>query len=282
MGKTSIEWTDRTWNPVRGCSRVSQGCVNCYAERQAARFAAAGKPFHGFVTQVNGHPVWTGKVELVENHLMDPLSWRTPSRVFVNSMSDLFHEALSFREIDRVIAVIMLAKTHTMQVLTKRAYRLPAYFCDPGRLSSVSHAAAEMGYGKESMAFEWPPKNLWLGVSVEDRGNKNRIDLLRKTPASVRFLSIEPLLEDIGELDLRDISWVIVGGESGPGARPFDVSWARSVIQQCKAAGVSCFVKQLGRWPTQDGAEFTFPFRDKKGGDMAEWPEDLRVREFPV
>lgn len=289
---TSIEWTDATWNPVRGCSRVSEGCRNCYAERQAARFVfqnVAGEggelqkpgPFHGFVTHVNGHAAWTGKVELVEHHLLDPLKWKKPRRVFVNSMSDLFHEALPDEAIDRVFAVMAVATTHTFQVLTKRPKRMLEYISTT-RMLNVDGTLA-------------PPQilpNVWLGVSVEDQKTADeRIPLLLQTPAAIRFVSYEPAL---GPVDFsahkipalfgpNKLHWVIVGGESGPGSRPFDVAWARNTIAQCKAAGVACFVKQLGRYPNGDGfpADFDYRKRDLKGGDWSEWPKDLRVRKFP-
>lgn len=312
MGITSIEWTDRTWNPVRGCSRVSQGCVNCYAERQAARFAGEGEPFHQFVAKVNGHPAWTGKVELVEKHLEDPLHWRKPCKVFVNSMSDLFHEALLDEAIDRVFAVMALCPQHTFQILTKRPERMHEYLLRPYRtgdiqvhvkeLIDVHHlpdAVNRVFYGRVEEAkalFDrilaepgpypefsdtdiWPLRNVWLGVSVEDQANKHRIDILRQVPAAVRFLSIEPLLEDIGKLNLEGIHWVIVGGESGPGARPLRVEWVRSIQAQCRTAEVACFVKQLGANPFEGGMPLLL--EDRKGGDWDEWTVELRVREFP-
>ena len=305
-----ISWTDETWNPVRGCSRVSEGCRNCYAERTAARFAgrttryAAGyvnidQPFYGFVRITNGHPQWTGKVELVEKHLEDPLHWKTPRRVFVNSMSDLFHEDLDVLDVLRIVCVIQEAEQHDFQVLTKRADRMA--FLVPWMRQALAQDYERWNGGR----FRWPIPNMWLGVSVEDRENKRRIDVLRKTPAAIRFLSIEPLIEDIGELDLAGIHWVIVGGESGPHARPFDIQWAYSIVRQCVDAGVPCFVKQLGAVPVDSRWMYgvtaledkraiaagralglaTPPnlllLKDRKGGDWDEWPEDLRVREFP-
>jgi protein gp37 len=284
----------RTWNPTRGCSRVSPGCVNCYAEALAGRYSAygaqPGSPFAGFVTKVNGHASWTGKVELVESMLDTPLHWRKPCRVFVNSMSDLFHEALPDEAIDRVFAVMALARHHSFQILTKRAARMDAYvggfhhradeFVNKLKPSSLWNGNACEAHRILGMGSPLP--NVWLGVSVEDQQRKDRIDMLRQTPAAVRFLSIEPLIEDIGVLDLSGISWVIVGGESGPGARPFYVDWARNIIEQCKAAGVPVFMKQVGRFPNGSGfPDFDYRKRDRKGGTMEEWPEDLRVREFP-
>ena len=304
MSKTSIEWTDVTWNPVRGCSRISEGCRNCYAERQAARFVDG--PFNGFVHTVNNHPAWTGKVELVEKHLRDPLKWRKPCRVFVNSMSDLFHENLSDEAIDRVFAVMALCPQHTFQILTKRPKRMLEYWRNPEALRERRFHAlqdarvfpgdprrAVLGNPSRASIAEGILKgwrsltlNIWLGVSVEDRATLTRVDDLRPTPAAVRFLSLEPLLEDIGKLDLRGIDWVIVGGESGPGARPFDIEWARSVLRQCADAGVAVFVKQLGANPFSSCSLMprdcqNIALHSRKGGDMEEWPVDLRVREFP-
>lgn len=306
MGQTTkIQWTEATWNPVRGCSRVSPGCVNCYAETLAARLSAYGtkpdSPFRGFVTKVNGHASWTGKVELVEKHLYDPLKWRTPRMIFVNSMSDMFHEELSDEVIDQIFAVMALCPQHTFQVLTKRPDRMLRWFSDlkpfpkevfmdtkvsdfisPHCERIEGHVGRLIRPDISSCALAaWPLPNVWLGVSVEDRAHKDRIDLLRETPAAIRFLSIEPLLEDIGELDLRGVHWVIVGGESGPNARPFYLGWAESVVHQCKSNGVSCFIKQLGSNP-MDGPDDPWSLRDKKGGDPSEWPVELRVREMPA
>lgn len=317
MGITSIEWTDRTWNPTRGCSRVSPGCVHCYAESLAGRYSAYGakpdSPFAGFVTKVNGHASWTGKVELVESMLDTPLHWRKPCRVFVNSMSDLFHEDLPDEAIDRVFAVMALCPQHTFQILTKRPERMMRYFTENHghearrRVQDILAPTGNRTSPEADKLFDnWPLPNVWLGVSVEDQQRKERIDMLRQTPAAVRFLSIEPLIEDIGVLDLSGISWVIIGGESGPGSRPFQVEWAKQTIEQCAAAKVACFVKQFGAKPVADepldgksfegrnlvyacqgikGADgqnlYTLLLDNKKGGDWDEWPEWARVREFP-
>lgn len=336
MGATSIEWTERTWNPVRGCSRVSEGCRNCYAERQAARFS--GKigtlnedpyvpeygPFHRFVQITNGHPQWTGKVELIEKHLEDPLHWRKPCKVFVNSMSDLFHEALPDEAIDRVFAVMALCPGHTFQILTKRPGRMLQYLTrgvdDEFMRETMDEAVQEFQACHANMhpPGRWPLPNVWLGVSVEDQKTADeRIPLLLQTPAAIRFVSYEPAL---GPVDfrrwltvtaLRDrmLDWIIIGAESGPGARAFDIQWARNTIEQCKAAGVACFLKQLGAHPQEVAYPQTvtlretqqwmdsgwtcitdengqhwrrcYKLKDRKGGDWLEWPEDLRVREFP-
>lgn len=319
MGDTKIEWADKTWNPIRGCSRVSAGCVHCYAERQAARFSAKGEPFHQFVTRVNGHAAWTGKVELVEKHLEDPLHWRKPCKVFVNSMSDLFHEALPDEAIDRVFAVMALCPQHTFQILTKRPERMLNWMCTADcslRKKEVwdwVQRNPDWVFASHLQGDWWPLKNVWLGVSVEDQATTDeRIPLLLKTPAVTRFVSYEPAL---GPVDFScqnpmhagdpstcqsdycpcSLDWVIVGGESGPGARPFDIQWARNIVAQCKAAGVACFVKQLGALPIEclprpnvvarENAgvidRISMSLKDRKGGDWSEWPEDLRIREFP-
>lgn len=301
MKHTKIQWTDRTWNPTRGCSRVSEGCRNCYAERQAARFSDAGQYAYGFVTRTPSGPRWTGRVELVEDKLREPLGWRKPSRVFVNSMSDLFHESLSDEAIDRVFAVMALAPQHTFQVLTKRAERMREYMTHQHRLERWN----ETGDFREDTPGDcdiddFPLRNVWLGVSCEDQSTADeRIPILLDTPAAMRFVSYEPAIarvdlysaftfwrplvkaREIGE----HLHWLIAGGESGPGARPCDVAWIRSIIEQCKSAGVACFVKQLGTEAFHRSAlgrhDWLGRVRDRKGGDPSEWPEDLRVREFP-
>ena len=277
--KTSIEWTDATWNPVRGCSRVSEGCRNCYAERTAARFAgtmrpyadrpleglalATPPPFAGFVTKVNGHPAWTGKVELIEKHLEDPLHWGDPKRIFVNSMSDLFHEELDDESISTVFAVMSQSPQHTFQILTKRPKRMLEWFSRWNVTDGVEESGmTRFGWCHANTDGRWPLPNVWLGVSVEDQATADeRIPLLLQTPAAVRFVSYEPALGPVeftavGEPPInalwkggfRDgrIDWVIAGGESGPGARPAHPQWFRDVRDQCQAAGVPFFFKQWG------------------------------------
>lgn len=297
MSITTIQWTDRTWNPIRGCSRVSPGCVNCYAERQALRFAGVGSetrggPFAGFVTKSNGHAAWTGKVELIESKLEEPLHWQKPCKVFVNSMSDLFHESLPDEAIDRVFAVMALCPHITFQVLTKRAERMRRYFSEnhgfearrrvqdvldpPGNRGQKEHEAAFKLYGG------WPLPNVWIGVSVESRAYLGRIDVLRETPAAIRFVSIEPLLENLDGPNLRGLDWAIVGGESGPGARPFHIDWARFILSHCRRVGVAPFLKQLGSNPVWGHDNQKLHLTDSHGGDPSEWPEDMRdYREFP-
>lgn len=213
-----IEWTDATWNPLRGCTKVSPGCKHCYAETFAERFRG-----------VEGHPYEQGfDLRFVPEKLPEPLRWKSSRMVFVNSMSDLFQEEVPDNYVVAVAKIMQAANWHTFQVLTKRADRL-----------------RDMLTGK--LRFAANLKNIWWGVSVEDkRFGLPRVVELRKAPASTRFLSIEPLLEDVGKLDLDGIHWVIVGGESGHGARPMRAEWVRSIRDQCARAGVSFFFKQWG------------------------------------
>jgi protein gp37 len=215
---SNIEWTDATWNPVRGCTKISPGCKHCYAETFAERFRG-----------VKGHPYEHGfDLKLVPQKLTEPFSWRSPKLVFVNSMSDLFQPGVSDDYIEAVCQVMVAARWHTFQVLTKRSERLREL------LSGRLHFAAKQ-------------EHIWWGVSVEDRKyGLPRIADLQKTPARVRFLSIEPLLEGLGEFDLSGISWAIVGGESGPGARPMHPEWVTSIRDQCRESDVRFFFKQWG------------------------------------
>ena len=215
---SKIEWTDSTWNPVRGCTKVSPGCKHCYAETFAERFRG-----------VKGHPFEFGfDLRLVPEKLGDPIRWSTPRRIFVNSMSDLFHEDVSDDYIENVCRVMLAANWHTYQILTKRADRMSRLL----RTKFKQAAAAS---------------HIWWGVSVENRRHGlPRIDLLRKARPAVAFLSVEPLLEDLGQFSLAGIRRVIVGGESGHGARPIDAAWVRSIREQCSAAGVPFFFKQWG------------------------------------
>ena len=211
--KSKIEWTETTWNPVTGCSKVSSGCLNCYAEKLAHRLQAMGNPNYE-----NGFEV------TLHHHMLDrPLTWRQPRLVFVNSMSDLFHEDVPLEFIRQVFVTMRKTPRHTYQVLTKRSERL-----------------LEL-----APRLDWP-RNVWMGVSVEDADVLNRIDDLRNVPAAVRFLSIEPLLGPLPDLKLGGIQWVIVGGESGPGARPMEADWVLDVRDQCEEAEVPFFFKQWG------------------------------------
>ena len=322
---TGIEWTDEVWNPVRGCAKMSKGCEHCYAMTQAHRFSGHGQPYEGLTKIVPGKgPQWTGKVRLVPEMLDKPLRWRKPRRVFVNSMSDLFHPDVPFDFVDRVFAVMALTPQHTYQVLTKRPERMAEYLAYAECCDGINIAAVEFAMFEDMPQREWPLGNVWLGTSVEDqRAAYERIPQLLECSATVRFLSCEPLLGPVhltGEwhdylyegwwtktghdpgcdgscrrcpvpvqvFGKGTIDWVIVGGESGPKARPCDVAWIRGLVAQCQAAGVPAFVKQLGVAPVMRGLDgrghpitHRYRFGDRKGGDPQEWPEDLRVREMP-
>src|SRR3954452_8870087 len=232
---SQIEWTDATWNPVRGCTKITPGCDHCYAETFAERFRG-----------VPGHPYEQGfDLRLVPGKLAEPLRWKTPKMIFVNSMSDLFHKDVPEDYVEAVCRVMERANWHTYQVLTKRS-------------SSLRNLLS----GRLRFAADLP--HVWWGVSVEDRAHGlQRIEHRRQAPARVRFLSVEPLLEDLGELNLTGIHWVIVGGESGPGARPCHIEHVRSLVRQCEAANVAPFVKQLGAQPFINGSR-TF-LHDAKG-----------------
>lgn len=301
---SKIEWTDATWNPTTGCTRVSEGCRHCYIERTPP-FRIAGRKFVNGSTGVQLHP----------ERLDQPLHWKKPRRIFVNSLSDLFHEDVPYQFIDKVFGVMGSEEAghHTFQVLTKRPERMLRY---------------TERFTTGGVEFDKLFPLVWLGVSVEDqRTADERIPLLLQTPAAIRFVSAEPLL---GPVDLGKWMWIpdphgasadlmpsrgldqcIVGGESGPGARPCDVSWIRSIVAQCRAAGTKVFVKQLGAfvmdrndagfegdtdtsWPMDtyledvdgemmyQGARVRVRLRDRKGGNPEEWPADLQVRELPA
>ena len=231
MNKTGISWTDLTWNPISGCSKVSPGCTHCYAEAWSKRW---GRSF-----EVTLHPEKLKEVKKIP----------AGNKVFVNSMSDLFHEKVPFLFIEQVMDAIESRPDVIFQVLTKRPERV--------------------------LDYEWPdehlppplPDNLWLGVSIEMALYKDRIDLLRKTSARVKFISFEPLLGDVGRIDFSDVSWAILGGESGPHHRPMQIEWARNIVRQAKDQGVAVWMKQLGGI--------------RPGGELEDFPEDLRIREFP-
>ena len=211
--KSSIEWTESSWNPVTGCTKISAGCAHCYAERMAKRLHAMGQPNYRNGFQVTCHP---DTLEL-------PLKWKKSQMIFVNSMSDLFHKDVPTRFVEEIFFTMNQARWHTFQVLTKRADRL----------------------AQLAPRLKWTP-NVWMGVTVENAKHVDRIDRLREVPATVRFLSLEPLLGPLPELDLANIDWVIVGGESGPGARPMDPAWVLDLRDQCLDAGVAFFFKQWG------------------------------------
>lgn len=399
---TSIEWTERTWNPTVGCSRVSPGCEHCYAETMAARnvlmSAAQGRESVYLPVVDAERRRWTRKVKLLPERLEQPLRWRKPSRIFVDSMSDLFHEEVPFEFIAAVFGLMLLTPRHTYQVLTKRPQRMREFFAwldeqadsrpstaefcvlslndQLRRLPLGSWVAADhlmdvwLWSSRREHGFEtdeedardvekriakarrngadvidaegWPARNVHLGVSVEDQQRADeRIPLLLECPAALRFLSVEPLLglTDLGldrwillkvpvrseipgvrmaagpgvhlaeinprgavsvrtaggllgvkpaEYDRVGLDWVIVGGESGPGARDCEVAWIRAVVEQCKAASVPVFVKQLGARPVvqrlgtaRNQLVVSLKLKSRKGSDPHEWPEDLRVQEMP-
>jgi protein gp37 len=248
---STIEWTDATWNPVRGCTLISPGCAHCYAQTFAERFRG-----------VKGHPYEQGfDLRLVPEKLAEPLRWPTPKSVFVNSMSDLFHKDVPDDYIERVCRVMQTANWHTYQVLTKRAERLSTLLT-----------------GRLRFAADLP--RVWWGVSVENRQHGvPRINLLRAAPAAVRFLSVEPLLEDLGPLNLSGIHWVIVGGESGHGARPLHPDWVRSLRDQCAAAGVKFFFKQWGGVrKSETGRKLDGKTYDQKPASTANPAPSRRIR----
>lgn len=331
---SNIEWTDSTWNPVIGCRRVAEGCRHCYAETMSKRLAAMGQKDYASILDAKGK--FNGKAITRPATLAEPLSWKKPRMVFVNSMSDLFHEDVPFEFIAAVFGVMAACPRHTFQVLTKRPDRA-LEFCGFRWATGARYEGA--GYREacnrdarrhvgDAMPYDgalaWPLKNVWLGVSIATQADADKnIPTLLKCPAAVRFVSAEPLVEAVALGDALHtwrtrantaanvlnpsnplpheitpaLDWVIVGGESGPGARPCDVAWIRSIVEQCATAEVPCFVKQVGSRPrsnatvdfgppenrTYDPASqmYFYALKDRKGGNPAEWPEDLRVRQFP-
>ena len=247
--ESKIEWTESTWNPVRGCARVSEGCRFCYAERIAQRFAGKGLAYEGLAIQTKAGPRWTNRIKNVPHLLEQPLKWKKPKLIFVNSMSDLFHDAVPVAYIRKVFDVMRQATWHQFQVLTKRAERL-----------------LEL-----NRKLEWSD-NIWMGVSVENGDYQFRIDLLRQSKARFKFLSLEPLLGPLLELDLTGIDWVIVGGESGPGARPMKEDWVLEIRDNCKASGVPFFFKQWG------GVHKKRAGRELQEQTWDELPESMRSR----
>lgn len=325
--KSKIQWTDATLNMIRArnletggighfCEKVSPGCSRCYAERMQPRFKNA--------IRYNEADRKLVEVFLDEKVLTQPMRWKRGRKIFVGSMTDLFGDWVTDEMLGEIFAVMAVTPQHTYQVLTKRAERMRGYFNESESLYRIDQAICDFDnwHSVDSDAPPWPLPNLWLGVSVEDQKTADeRIPLLLRTQAAVRVLSLEPLL---GPVDLRNvkpsssqwldavtglrggdhsladcnsINWVIIGGESGPNARPFDIAWARSIIRQCKDAGVAVFMKQLGAKPYDSDLRiatprsvivpidsdwtFTNKLVDRKGGDWSEWPEDLRIREFP-
>lgn len=320
MGVTSIQWTDRTWSPLRvrvrddaaeiarakgytslvqiaekmaghvgpHCEHVSDGCKLCYSgttNRRCLPSNGTGLPFDRRSRDLV-------KSVVDDDILMQALSWKKPQRVFVENQSDLFGEWYDIDQIAFVFATMAEAQKQNFQILTKRPARMIEI------VNAIQNRVAMAWEVFDGGRFTWPLPNVWLGISCEDQKTADeRIPLLLQTPAALRFVSYEPALgpvdfakwmrlRNFGDPPWKDgINWIIVGGESGPGARPFDIQWARNTIRQCKAAGVACFVKQLGAKPTYPPRPDCEPVEmmlfDRKGGDMAEWPADLRVREFP-
>lgn len=328
MSTTSIEWADEVWNPVIGCERVSEGCRNCYAEKMAQRLVNMGQEvYRPTVKGTVGKPRWSGKVVSLPERLAEPLRWRKTRRVFVNSMSDLFHEDVSDEFILRVYQAMVSAPRHTFMVLTKRPARARDWFDKYGLSPDPSIPRGGTPSG------EVVPPNVWLGVSVEDQATADeRIPLLLDCPAAVRWVSAEPLLgplclepwlgipmwhcrtcgwqgdeaaypipnpgawcprtgcderDLVGMPDGRTLNWVVVGGESGAKSkvRRFDANWAHDLVFRCQLAGVPVFVKQLGAAPyvgdEHGWVMVDLKLKHSKGADMAEWPEPLRVREWP-
>jgi len=308
MGKkgkhgTGIEWTHgagykgETWNPLRGCSRISEGCRYCYAEIMAARFCGPGQPYEGVAHRVGGEARWTGEVRLIEDKLDQPLRWKKPRMVFVNSMSDLFHESLDNETIARIFKVMACAPQHIFQTLTKRTSRMREWFewAGPRAEQLVNVTVEGQKYGLD----KWPLKNVWLGTSAEDQATADlRIPHLLQCPAHIRWVSAEPLLGPIewGLLGVvpKDwgigyvpahmlLHWIVVGGESGGvGARECRLEWIRAMIEECREI-TPIFVKQLGSKPWHKPETWVVPLnlKHRKGGDQEEWPDDLRIRQYP-
>jgi protein gp37 len=253
---SKIEWTDVTWNPVAGCTVATAGCTNCYAMRMAARLEAMGTEKYQGLTRKSGERyIWTGKVVTDEKALLAPLKWRAPRTVFVNSMSDLFHVAVPIDFIGRVWEVMETTPQHTYQVLTKRPERMREVLSQPG--------------------FKVLP-NVWIGTSVEDDAVLHRIDDLRSTPAAIRFISFEPLIGSVAEANLETIDWAIVGGESGPRARPMPEEWVEEIEELCRDYGTAFFFKQWG------GRNKKAAGRAFKGRTYDEMPIVRRVSSTPM
>lgn len=287
--KTAIQWTDATWNPVvayangkRGwmCTKPSDGCKNCYAERLNKVYG-------------NGLDYTHKNADAVEwrlANLEQPLKWKKPRRIFVESMSDLFHEKVPDEFIDRVFKVMQSARHHAFQVLTKR----------PERMRDFLKNKVSVPWGGYSFPDPWG-KHIWLGTSIENQKTADeRIPLLLQTLAAIRWISVEPMLGPVDLRALNGLDWVVIGGESGSKARPFNVQWARDIISQCRVAGIPVFIKQLGSKPGfkledeerqgnlmpgfhhSETGLYIKRLRDSHGGDMSEWPTELRIREYPI
>lgn len=297
---SKIEWTDATANWIVGCTKISAGCAHCYAATAAN--SARLQQFDQYKTVVDGNGNWNGHIEFVPKVLDDLLKGKKQRRVFAPSMSDPFHPEVKDEWLDQFFAVARLTPNTTYQVLTKRSERMHEYFESPDCQSRINNAIGKWSHCVE--IEDWPLPNMHLGVSVENQAAADeRIPWLLKTPAAKRFLSVEPLLEQITLTMLHHagitnidclngrhglayplqghgekIDQIIVGGESGPGARPFHLEWARSLQHQCKDSGTAFFLKQVGSNPFLRGEPLKL--KDRKGGDISEWPEELRIREI--
>jgi protein gp37 len=265
---SNIEWTEQTWNPTTGCDRISPGCDHCYALTMAKRLKAMGQAKY----QNDGDPRTSGPGFGITVHpdvLAEPLRWKKPRKVFVNSMSDLFHARVPVDFITDVWRTMQATPQHTYQILTKRAARLP-------RVLDRVH---------EALGLDDPLPNVWLGTSIETDDYARRATALRHSLAAVRFISAEPLLGPLPSLDLDGIDWLIIGGESGPGARPMDLAWVRDLLAETDVTGTAPFVKQLGSawaYDTAWAGKSVAAIGDTKGGNPKYWPADLRVREYPA
>lgn len=280
---TKIEWTEVTWNPSTGCDRISAGCDNCYALTLAKRLKAMGQAKY----QNDGNPVTSGPgfgLTLHPSVLGEPLHWRQPRTVFVNSMSDLFHAKVPRSFVAQAWATMARTPLHTYQILTKRPERMARIVGDDfGGGQTLLTELYDEAQAQALYEAPWPLANVWLGTSIESNEHVARADRLRETAAAVRFISAEPLLGPLPSLDLTGIDWLILGGESGPGARAVELAWFYELIEKARHTGTRVFVKQLGSvWAgeTSWGGRMVSS-TDKKGGNWAFWPSDLRIREYP-
>lgn len=297
---TNIEWTEQTWNPSTGCDRISPGCDHCYALTMAKRLKGMGQAKY----QNDGDPRTSGPGFGLTVHadvLTEPLRWKKPRRIFVNSMSDLFHARVPREFLVQVFAVMAATPQHTYQILTKRPERAARILTDlcrcgaghpPGEhfrssmeWAATSHSPTYVPGLKHGIWTAWPLPNVWIGTSIESDKYTARANHLRATPAAVRFISAEPLLGPLPSLSLRDIDWLILGGESGHGARALEPWWIADLVHEARQAGTAPFVKQLGSVWARDytvAGKTVAAWGDTKGGNPAHWPAHLNVREYPA
>jgi protein gp37 len=283
---SDIEWTGQTWNPVTGCDRISRGCDHCYALTLAKRLKAMGSAKY----QTDGDPRTSGPgfgVALHDDVLTLPIRWRKPTTIFVNSMSDLFHAKVPKEFVARAFATMGVTPRHTYQILTKRPERMQRILSTYAWWGWVLHEALDLPQYEPFPTQTQPDGcallNVWLGTSIESDEHTGRADRLRETPAAVRFVSAEPLLGPLPSLDLHGIDWLIIGGESGKGARPLELAWVYDLIDRARDAKTAVFVKQLGSVWARDTSWGGIPTSsfDGKAGDPDYWPADLRIREYP-